>query len=81
MVACHTHAARQGGAMALFHLNRRHVELMALTKLHTVFRVFAEQTDAVNSFFPGREVHHFDVLEFVRTNRRVDLTKPEDALS
>ena len=47
-------------------LNKRNVELLALTRLHTVFEVFADETDAVNSFFPDREIKHFDILSFVQ---------------
>ena len=54
------------GALKLMRLNRRNVELLALTRLHTVFEVFAEEQDAVNSFFPGREIKRFDILSFVR---------------
>jgi anti-sigma B factor antagonist len=36
-----------------------------LTKLHTVFEVFNEVQDAVNSFFPDRQIKHFDILSFV----------------
>jgi len=42
------------------------VELLALTRLHTIFEVFGEETDAVNSFFPDREIKRFDILSFVQ---------------
>jgi anti-sigma B factor antagonist len=42
------------------------VELLVLTKLDTIFEVFDDETDAVNSFFPDREIKRFDVLSFVR---------------
>jgi anti-sigma B factor antagonist len=51
-------------------LNRRNVELLALTRLHTVFEVFAEEQDAVNSFFPGREIKRFDILAFVKNQQQ-----------
>ena len=56
---------KAGGALKLMKVNKRNVELLALTKLHTIFEVFTEEQDAVNSFFPGREVKHFDILKFV----------------
>jgi anti-sigma B factor antagonist len=56
LVISYTQVKKAGGALKLLHLNKRNVELLALTRLHTIFEVFAEETDAVNSFFPGREI-------------------------
>jgi anti-sigma B factor antagonist len=39
---------------------------MVLTKLDTVFEVFTEEQDPVNSFFPDRAVRHYDILEWVQ---------------
>jgi anti-sigma B factor antagonist len=61
-----TQMQKAGGALKLARLNKRNVELLALTRLHTVFEVFEEETDAVNSFFPGREIKRFDILSFVQ---------------
>jgi len=66
LVISYTQVKKAGGALKLLHLNKRNVELLALTRLHTIFEVFAEETDAVNSFFPGREIKHFDILSFVQ---------------
>ena len=66
MVICYTSLKKNGGAMKLVNLNKRNVELLLLTKLHTVFEVFTDVTDAVNSFFPGREIKRFDILSFVQ---------------
>jgi anti-sigma B factor antagonist len=66
MVICFTQVKKAGGALKLMRLNRRNVELLALTRLHTVFEVFGEEQDAVNSFFPDREIKRFDILAFVR---------------
>lgn len=57
---------REGGAFKLLKLNRRNVELLVLTKLSTVFEVFGEEQEAVNSFFPDRKITKFDILDFVR---------------
>jgi len=70
MVICYTQLKKAGGALKLMRLNRRNVELLALTRLHTVFEVFAEEQDAVNSFFPDRQVPHFDILEFLESLRQ-----------
>ncbi|MDP9114054.1 MAG: STAS domain-containing protein [Acidobacteriota bacterium] len=66
LVISYTQVKNAGGALKLLNLNKRNVELLALTRLHTVFEVFAEETDAVNSFFPDREIKHFDILNFVQ---------------
>ena len=69
LVICFTGAQRAGGALKLLHLNRRELELLVLTKLTTVFDIFNDEQDAVNSFFPGREIKKFDILSFVQQNR------------
>ena len=40
------------------------------TKLATIFEIFNGEQDAVNSFFPGREIKAFDILEFVKGQKR-----------
>jgi anti-sigma B factor antagonist len=57
------------GVVKLLHLNRRNVELLVATKLATIFEIFGDEQDAVNSFFPGREIKPFDILEFVKTQK------------
>ena len=57
---------KAGGQLKLVNLNRRNIELLVLTKLTAVFEIFTDEQDAVNSFFPGREVKKFDILNFVR---------------
>ncbi|MEP7365195.1 MAG: STAS domain-containing protein [Acidobacteriota bacterium] len=66
LVICFTTIKKTGGALKLLNLNRRNVELLVLTKLQTVFEVFNDEQDAVNSFFPGREIKRFDILAFVQ---------------
>lgn len=66
LVICFTSLKKLGGAMKLVNPNKRNVELLLLTKLHTVFEVFTEVQDAVNSFFPDRQIKHFDILSFVK---------------
>lgn len=69
LVISYTQIKKAGGALKLMNLNRRNVELLALTRLHTVFEVFAEEQDAVNSFFPDREIKRFDILAFVQQHQ------------
>ena len=66
LVICFTSLKKHGGALKLVNPNKRNVELLLLTKLHTVFEVFTEVQDAVNSFFPDRQIKHFDILSFVQ---------------
>ena len=55
-----------GGIAKLSQLNRRNLELLLLTKIDTIFEVFDDETEAVNSFFPEREIRRFDILDFVQ---------------
>ncbi len=66
LVISYTQVKKAGGGLKLMRLNKRNVELLALTRLHTVFEVFGDEINAVNSFFPGREIKHFDILSFVQ---------------
>ena len=56
-----------GGGLALAGLKPAHIEVLMKCRLGVEFRTFEDDLEAVNSFFPGREVHHFDVLEFVKS--------------
>ena len=69
IVMCSTHSKKAGGIAKLVHLNRRKLELLVLTKIDTIFEVFDDETEAVNSFFPGREIKRFDILSFVQQLR------------
>ena len=66
LVFCYTQIRKCGGALKLARLNIGHLSPHVRTKLDTVVEVFVDEQDAVNSFFPGRAVRHYDVLEWVR---------------
>src|SRR5579863_4671220 len=66
MVICYTTIKKAGGALKLLNLNKRNIELLLLTKLSTIFEIFSDEQDAVNSFFPDREIKRFDILTFVK---------------
>jgi anti-sigma B factor antagonist len=70
MVICFTTLKKAGGALKLLNLNKRNIELLLLTKLHTIFEVFSDEQDAVNSFFPGRSTNRFDILSFVQQSQK-----------
>jgi anti-sigma B factor antagonist len=69
LVVCFTTLRKAGGRLVLLNLNRRQLELLVLTKLSTVFELFDDEQDAVNSFFPDRQIRRFDILRFVEQQR------------
>ena len=69
LVICYTTIQKVGGAMKLLKLNKRNIELLILTKLSTVFEVFQDEQDAINSFFPERKIEKFDILSFVQQQK------------
>ena len=66
LVMCATSLRKQGGNMKLLNLNKRNIELLIMTKIATVFDLFADEQDAVNSFFPDRKIKAFDILSYVQ---------------
>jgi anti-sigma B factor antagonist len=72
MVMCATSLRKQGGNVKVLNLNKRNLELLVITKLATVFDLFTDEQDAVNSFYPGREIRTFDILSFVQQMREED---------
>ncbi len=79
LVLLHTNIARAGGALKLLHLSQRHLELLVLTKLTGVFEIFDDEQQAINSFYPEREVRRFDILEFVKSQESGQQTVGEVA--
>ena len=69
VVVSSTAFRKKGGIVKLLNLNRRNVELLVATKLTTIFEIFNDEQDAVNSFFPGREIKQFDILEFIKAQK------------
>ncbi|MBI1792274.1 MAG: STAS domain-containing protein [Acidobacteria bacterium] len=70
IVVCSTAVRKAGGAAKLLHLSRRTIELLVMTKLATIFEIFNDEQDAVNSFFPDREIKRFDILNFVKEQQQ-----------
>ncbi len=70
LVMCFTGLRKSSGRLVLLNLNRRQLELLVLTKLSTVFEIFDDEQEAVNSFFPNREIRRFDILRFVEQQRQ-----------
>ncbi|HEX5227805.1 MAG TPA: STAS domain-containing protein [Bryobacteraceae bacterium] len=69
MVICFMAVQKAGGVLKLVNLNRRNLELVLLTKLSTVFQIYNEEQEAINSFFPDREIKHFDILSFIQQQK------------
>ena len=67
LVICYTTVQKASGNMKLLNVSRRNIELLVLTKLTTVFEIFNDEQDAINSFFPGRQINKFDILNFVQS--------------
>ncbi|HUE24800.1 MAG TPA: STAS domain-containing protein [Bryobacteraceae bacterium] len=70
LVMCATSQRKTGGALKLLNLNRRNIELLVMTKLATVFDLFTDEQDAINSFFPDRAIKAFDILNFVEQMKK-----------
>ncbi|MBK9167183.1 MAG: STAS domain-containing protein [Bryobacterales bacterium] len=60
---------KTGGAVKLLNLSRRTIELLVMTKLATIFEIFNDEQEAVNSFYPDRKIQKFDILNFLQSHR------------
>ncbi len=65
LVVCATGARKANGNVKLVNLTKRNIELLVMTKLATVFEIFNDEQDAINSFYPDRKLKTFDILDFV----------------
>ena len=75
LVICATGGRKTGLNVKLENLNRRNIELLVMTKLATVFEIFADEQDAVNSFSPNREIKRFDILSFIQDQEEAEQEK------
>jgi anti-sigma B factor antagonist len=69
LVICATTLRKNGGNVKLLNVNRRNIELLVMTKLATVFEIFEDEQDAINSYYPDRKAKSFDILSFVKRMR------------
>jgi anti-sigma B factor antagonist len=69
MVMCSMRLKNAKGVAKLVNVNRRNIELIVMTKIDSIFEVFDDETDAINSFFPDREIKRFDILTFLQQTR------------
>jgi len=70
LVIVATSLRKNGGNVKLLNLNRRNIELLVMTKLATVFEIFSDEQDAVNSYYPDRKIKTFDILDFVQQMKK-----------
>ena len=56
IVRTYTTVSRQGGSLKLLSLTKRITDLLAITKLLTVFETFDTEADAIKSFSPSAKV-------------------------
>ncbi len=66
MVSLDRDARNVGGQVKIVELNEKHLDASVIAKLDTTFEKFGDEQDAVNSFFPNRQVTSFDLLKFVQ---------------
>lgn len=69
LVICFTSSQKAGGALKLLNLKRRELELLVLTKLTTIFDIYNDEQEALNSFYPDREIKKFDILSFIKNSQ------------
>ena len=56
VVRTYTTVSRQGGSLKLLNLTKRITDLLAITKLLTVFETFDSEADAIRSFAASAKV-------------------------
>jgi anti-sigma B factor antagonist len=57
---------KAGGNLAIFNMKPFHIQLLTEAKLEAVFEVFQGEQNAINSFFPDREVSRYDIKKLNR---------------
>ncbi len=70
LVYCNAHLLNRGGSLKLLNLSPRHMNMMVLARLETLFEVYTTEQDAVDSFFPDRQPRRYDILEFVQEQEK-----------
>ena len=70
LLFAHSEIRAVAGRLAIFNLQPHHREVLMQARLETVVEVFKDEQDAINSFFPGRQTQHYDILQFVDSENR-----------
>ncbi|MFL6450647.1 MAG: STAS domain-containing protein [Bryobacteraceae bacterium] len=80
LVSAHLAIEKAAGAMKLLNASQRHMNLLVLTKLSTLFPNFEDEGAAIESFLPKEQTgRQFDILEFVRSEENDDQLLTSDA--
>jgi len=66
LVSCQAELHQAGGKIVLTEVERTRMELPIMAKLEVEFDVFPDEQEAVNSFFPERALHRYDILQYIR---------------
>jgi anti-sigma B factor antagonist len=75
LVSAHLAIKKAGGAIKLLNASQRHINLLVLSKLTTLFPNFEDEDAGVDSFLPADQAgRRFDILEFVRSEESSDET-------
>lgn len=61
-----------GGKLVLFNIAHSHGHVYEMARLETVVEIYRDELDAINSFFPDRNVAHYDILEYVESQPHED---------
>jgi anti-sigma B factor antagonist len=56
---------KAGGNLAIFNTNPAFIDPPAEARLQVTMPIFTSELDAVDSFFPGRTIKHYDILDLV----------------
>jgi anti-sigma B factor antagonist len=61
---------KAGGNLAIFNTHPAFSDPPEEAQLQTTMPMFSTEQDAVDSFFPGRAIKHYDILDFVDSLKR-----------
>ena len=57
LVSCHNSLSKTSGGLTLLHLTKKNTDLLAITRLATVFRTTDSEDDALRGFREGSSVY------------------------
>jgi anti-anti-sigma factor len=61
---------KAGGNLVIFNTNPTYADPPLEAQLQVTMAIFLTEEDAVNSFFPGRAIKGYDILDFVDSLKR-----------
>ncbi len=66
-----------GGLLALLNFSESHMKIAEVLELDTAFKIFRDEQEAINTFFPDRALHPYDILEYVEEQEHHDAAPPK----